>query len=177
MMWFRAARPAPFAWNYAKTLAQTVVFWGLFFVLVPMTVSWVERRLGVARFEPQRTLAAAVFVVFGAIGLWSAYTMVRVGQGTPLPLDTARRLVVAGLYRHVRNPMAVAGLVQGLATGLWFGSFSVLAYVIAGAVFWNLVIRPVEEADLQRRFGADYDDYRRSVRCWWPRATPYRPGL
>ncbi|MBC8870775.1 MAG: DUF393 domain-containing protein [Planctomycetes bacterium] len=35
-------------------------------------------------------------------------------------------------------------------------------------VFWNLVVRPIEEADLHSRFGDDFERYKRSVRCWIP---------
>jgi protein-S-isoprenylcysteine O-methyltransferase Ste14 len=172
----RPARPASFARNYTKTLLQTAAFWSSLLIALPVVVSRVERSIGVPQFEPRRALAVVVFVGFGAMALSSSYTMARIGQGTPLPLDTARELVIAGFYRHIRNPMAVAGLTQGAATGLWLGSYSVFGYVIAGAVFWNVAVRPVEEADLAERFGAEYETYRAAVRCWIPRLTPYRPG-
>jgi protein-S-isoprenylcysteine O-methyltransferase Ste14 len=31
-----------------------------------------------------------------------------------------------------------------------------------------VVVRPVEERDMERRFGAAYEDYRRRVACWIP---------
>ena len=173
--WFRVARPASFARNYAKTLGQTALFWAVFLVALPAVVSAVEGQLGTPQFDSVRWVAAVVFVLFGAMALSSAYTMTRVGQGTPLPLDAPRHLVVAGAYRYIRNPMAVAGLIQGAATGLWFGSPATLAYVTLGAVLWNYLIRPAEEADLQRRFGDQFDQYRQHVHCWRPRLTPYHP--
>jgi len=50
--------------------------------------------------------------------------MAVLGNGTPLPAATARRLVIGGPYRFVRNPMAVAGLVQTVGVGLWTGSWT-----------------------------------------------------
>jgi protein-S-isoprenylcysteine O-methyltransferase Ste14 len=70
--------------------------------------------------------------------------------------------------------MAVAGLGQGFAVAVWLGSWLVLTYVLAGAAVWQAVLRPVEEDDLARRFGAAYASYQRAVRCWWPRLRPYR---
>jgi protein-S-isoprenylcysteine O-methyltransferase Ste14 len=35
-------------------------------------------------------------------------------------------LVIAGPYRYVRNPMAVAGILQGIAVGWYLGSVSVI---------------------------------------------------
>mgnify|MGYP000073252074 CR=1 FL=1 len=47
----------------------------------------------------------------------------------------------------------------------------VIVLAIAGALAWNLVIRPVEEADLADRFGVDYDRYHASVDCWLPKRS------
>ena len=85
------------------------------------------------------------------------------GQGTPVPFDGPRRLVVTGPYTLVRNPMAIAGLVQGMAVALWHGSVAVSAYVIAGGILWHFVVRPREEEDLARTFGAAFVDYKGRV--------------
>ena len=175
MRLFRAASPAGFAWNYSKTLAQTAAFWGFFLVVLPAVVAGVEDGVGLPQFEPQRTLAVVVFAAFGTLGLASGFSMARAGEGTPLPMDAPRRLVVVGPYRYIRNPMAVAGLAQGVATALWFGSPAVIAYVVIGGVAWDRVIRPLEEADLEERFGADFRAYRFAVPCWRFRRTAYRP--
>ncbi len=60
--------------------------------------------------------------------------------------------------------------------GLYLGSSAVLLYVIAGGVVWNFLVRPWEEADLERRFGDEYRAYRAQVRCWIPRRIPYPAG-
>ena len=88
--------------------------------------------------------------------------------------DLANRLVVRGPYAFIRNPMAFTGLTQATAVALILGSTAVLLYVAAGGSFWNWVVRPFEERDLARRFGEPYERYRRAVRCWVPRITPYR---
>ena len=48
--------------------------------------------------------------------------------------------------------LAVAGLTQGAAVGLWLGSPLVLLYVLAGALVWHAMVRPLEKHDLARRF-------------------------
>jgi protein-S-isoprenylcysteine O-methyltransferase Ste14 len=98
--------------------------------------------------------------------------MALLGEGTPLPAATGRRLVVAGPYRFVRNPMAVAGAVQTVGAGVFLGSWLVVMSAFAGGAIWNTFIRPEEEADLTRRFGAPYDRYRERVRCWVPTLQP-----
>jgi protein-S-isoprenylcysteine O-methyltransferase Ste14 len=69
---------------------------------------------------------------------------------------------------------AFTGLTQGTAVALITGSTAVFLYVVAGESFWNWVARPLEERDLARCFGEPYERYRRAVRCWVPRRTPYR---
>lgn len=170
---YRPAAEGSFARNYAKTLTQTMFFWGFFLVVLPWLVSRVEAQFDLPTFSPNRTLAVIIFVLFGTLGLSSGYTMARIGEGTPLPLDAPRKLVIAGPYRWVRNPMAVAGLIQGAATGLWFGSPLVLLYIVVGGLLWNYGIRPSEEADLEERFGEPFHRYCAEVSCWIPRSRPF----
>lgn len=170
---FRLAAPAPPAWNVAKTFIQVILFWGFFLAVIPALIHRVEMELAFPVFSvPGQTVAIPLFAAFSALGLWSAITMTRLGEGTPLPLDCPRRLVVAGPYRYVRNPMAVAGLGQGLMVGLSLGSYVVSAYVLAGAVLWNVLARPLEEADLRLRFGREFESYCDRVKCWWPVFRP-----
>ena len=96
------------------------------------------------------------------------------GRGTPLPLDAAREMVTSGPYAHVRNPMAISGLAQGVAVGLWMRSPLVVLYALCGGPLWCWGVRPGEEAALEERFGEPYCAYRRAVRLWWPRLRAFR---
>ncbi len=174
----RTAREASAGWNIAKTLVQTVGFWGFFLFLLPWAIVRLEDQLGLEwlRFEPLPIVGAAIFAVAGLLGLTSGIVMAAGGRGTPIPFDCPGRLVVRGPYAHVRNPMAIAGLTQGVGVGLYLGSPLVLAYTACGALLWDRVIRRWEEDDLAVRFGDRFTAYRRAVRCWIPRWTPYRAG-
>jgi protein-S-isoprenylcysteine O-methyltransferase Ste14 len=173
---FRPSAEGSTGRHLRRSLTQLVVFWATFFVVVPAVLVGVERRLLIAwpalQNDAWDRIGIGMFAVGSALGLWSCVTMAVCGRGTPLPAATARELVVRGPYRFVRNPMAVAGVVQTVAVGLWAGSWVVVVVAMAGAVVWDVVIRPAEEADLAARFGAGYDDYRRAVRCW----VPMRPA-
>lgn len=168
-------RPAPErsrVSNVFHSLAQLVTFWTVFFVLLPLTLGWTERRLHldapVLSTPGARWLGLAIFALGSAVGVWSCLSMAVLGEGTPLPSVAGRRLVVTGPYRFVRNPMAVAGAGQTVGAGLYVGSWTVGLSALIGGLLWNFFIRPSEEADLTARFGRDYNDYRRRVRCWVP---------
>ena len=171
---FRPALPrAGSASNLTATLGQIVVFWGFFLAVVPVVLRFLERRWGVDVTVPWIWPVGLVLLALAsALGLWSGFTMSVVGKGTPLPAAMPNRLVVAGPYRFIRNPMAVAGFMQGAAVGLLLSSWIVVVYGLAGAVLWNFAIRPHEEADLERRFGDEFRRYRDAVRCWVPRLQP-----
>lgn len=176
---FRPARPraTPLA-HVIATAAQIVVFWGLFLVVFPVVIRALEERWRLVLPLPDGVALAGVAVVAAAsaLGLWSAAAMTVKGDGTPLPSAMPNRLVVAGPYRFVRNPMALAGIAQGVGVGLLMSSWMVVVYALAGSLVWNYAIRPHEEADLARAFGDDYRAYARTVRCWVPRLRPVSSG-
>jgi protein-S-isoprenylcysteine O-methyltransferase Ste14 len=168
---FRDARPGPVGTHVVATAGQLVAFWGLFLVVFPLIIAALEHRWGLHFLMPAPVMAGGILllVLASALGLWSAFAMSTRGDGTPLPSAATTRLVTSGPYRFVRNPMAVAGIVQGAAVGLILESWLVVAYAIAGSVVWNWFVRPVEEADLVAKFGDEYLAYRSRVRCWIPR--------
>jgi len=173
---FRVARAAPVGVHYAKTLVETVVLWGLFLGLFPILIAATERELG-GRLDFPASIRPAgwtLFALASALGIWSGWTMTAAGEGTPLPRDTARRLVVSGPYRFVRNPMTMAGLAQAIGVGAILGSWAVALYALIGAGVWNTFARPAEERDLALRFGEPYERYRAAIPCWRPSRRPYR---
>ena len=175
---FRPAAPRSSALHHvAATFAQIVVFWGFFLVVLPIVVGWLERRWAVGFEWPwiSGIVGVVVLVLACALGISSAVSMSVRGRGTPLPSAMPNRLVMAGPYRYIRNPMAVAGIVQGVAVGLMLGSWLVVAYALIGSLLWNYAVRPLEEADLEERFGDEYARYRDAVRCWVPR-LPRQPA-
>ncbi len=115
-----------------------------------------------------------VLVVSGVAVLLHAFTRFVVeGRGTPAPVAPTERLVVGGLYRHVRNPMYVAVGATIVGQSLLLGRPWLLTYA---AAFWLVVatfVRVYEEPTLSARYGEQYAEYRRAVPAWWPRIRPW----
>ena len=152
------------------TTIQIVVFWGVFLIIIPVIINAFEDRWNLAYKFPILIVVVgfALLALSSVIGVWSARAIANFGSGTPLPSQMAHHLVARGPYAFVRNPMAIAGIVQGMAMGLLIGSWLVVVYALIGSLLWNWLIRPHEEADLIERFGDEYRDYAKRVRCWWP---------
>jgi len=174
---FREARSTSINYVMLKTFTQIAIVWTLILVVIPYLITLVEVKLGMPKleFSYQRSIAIILFAAISSLGVWSAIVMSRVGKGTPLPLDHAPDFVASGPYAFVRNPMALSGIGQGLAVALFLGSPLVALYALTGSLIWQLIFRPLEEEDLQRRFGGRFDDYCSAVKCWIPRSRPFFP--
>ncbi|HEX6124573.1 MAG TPA: isoprenylcysteine carboxylmethyltransferase family protein [Pyrinomonadaceae bacterium] len=173
---FRPAKVTSSRYVLLKTYIQIVVIWSIILIVFPYLITILEDKLGIARIEfPfQKPIAVLIFSAVSLIGIWAAHSMSRVGRGTPLPLDHAKELVVVGPYAYVRNPMAVSGILQGLAVALFLGSPLVAIYALMGSAIWQSIFRPLEEDDLVSRFGGSYENYRSAIRCWVPNRTRYQ---
>jgi protein-S-isoprenylcysteine O-methyltransferase Ste14 len=175
---FRRAKATSTNYILLKTFAQIAVVWTLILVVFPYIVTLLEDKLGITRlqFPFQKPLSVILFLAISTVGVSAAIVMSRIGKGTPLPLDHATDLVVVGPYRYVRNPMALSGIGQGLAVALFLGSPLVAIYALMGSAIWQFIFRPLEEDDLEHRFGQPFTEYKRSVRCWIPRSSPFSGG-
>ena len=110
-------------------------------------------------------LGASLVVVAMALFASSATTFR--SAGTPVPARKPTTVIVrAGPYRFSRNPIYLAFSLFQLGIAMWVNSVWLLA-TLAGAVaiIHHVVIRR-EEQYLERRFGAQYLDYKASVRRW-----------
>jgi protein-S-isoprenylcysteine O-methyltransferase Ste14 len=118
---------------------------------------------------PLRVIGGLVTALGAAFLIQAFARFVIEGLGTPAPVAPPERLVVGGIYRWVRNPMYVAVIATILGQALLLGRSVLVEWAL---VFWALTAAFVhfyEEPNLRRRFGADYEEYLRTVPGWVPR--------
>jgi len=114
-------------------------------------------------------LAYPPWLIGGSAMLWCFWNFTFNGRGTPAPIDPPKELVAVGLYRFVRNPMYVSGLITLIGWILWSPS---LPLIIAPFLFFtaaHLFTTLYEEPTLGKKFGAAYADYCTKVPRWIPR--------
>jgi protein-S-isoprenylcysteine O-methyltransferase Ste14 len=150
-----------------KSLFFLVFVPGLLIGYFPYSISTTDTEL----FAPGifRYLAVPLWFLGGAGMLWCFWNFIVNGRGTPAPLDPPKELVAVGLYRFVRNPMYVAGLIGLFGWILWSPS---LPLIVAPVLFFtatHLFVTLYEEPNLKKNFGASYEGYLKRVPRWIPK--------
>ena len=155
-----------------------------FFILAPGVVAglvpWCITGWTVAEPRwptPVRVIGVGLLVPAVAALVHAFVRFVQEGRGTPAPVAPTERLVVGGLYRHVRNPMYIAVLAAIVGQALWTSQPRLAIYGIIVQLAVAAFVRWYEEPTLLRTYGAQYEAYRRAVPRWRPRLRPWRgPG-
>lgn len=119
------------------------------------------------------SIVAGLVILGGVVVLLDAFIRFARADGTPAPPAPTAHLVVVGPYRFVRNPMYVAVAAIILGQALLFGSWATLVYLALTVTAVALFVRFYEEPTLEETYGEQYREYRRNVRAWIPRMTPW----
>ena len=108
----------------------------------------------------------ASLVVLGIALFCSSIATFR-AAGTPVPARKPTTVIVrTGPYRLSRNPIYLAFSLFQLGIAIWANSVWLATTLVGAVALIHYVVIPKEEQCLERRFGAEYLDYRGSVRRW-----------
>jgi protein-S-isoprenylcysteine O-methyltransferase Ste14 len=149
---------------------------GLILVLFPWLITHFQ-----AGTPPWPVAVRALGVALIVLGvLVNVATFVRFpveGAGTPFPTDppSSRKVMVGGPYRYVRNPMYVSYFVAIIGEALLLSRPVLFIYLLVVVAFVAGFVRWWEEPTMTRRFGAEYEAYRKQVPRWWPRLPRRAP--
>lgn len=116
---------------------------------------------------------AALFILSVVLEGSTLPHFIRAG-GLPSPLTPTESLVVTGPYRYCRNPIYIAYIGYVLGPGIMLGLRS--SFLVA-ALFWLYlggIAKLFEEPGLHRRFGEQFELYRRTTPFMIPRFRPHR---
>ena len=154
---------------FFRAVTYSMLFIGLLLVYVPARLlSW-SGLVRPAAIGAQQVFGMIIGAAGAAVALWCIFTFASVGRGTPAPFDPPRRLVIRGPYRFVRNPMYIGAGLALAGAALFYGSWSLLAYLSFFFLATHLFVVAYEEPALRRTFGQEYEAYCARTRRWWPR--------
>jgi protein-S-isoprenylcysteine O-methyltransferase Ste14 len=151
------------------SLVFLVVAPGVAAGVVPWLLTRWRVREPLQHWLPLRVVGA-ILLAGGIVVLLQAFVRFAFeGLGTPAPIAPTERLVVRGLYRHVRNPMYLAVTAMIVGQALVLGRLILLPYALLFVVAAVSFVHWYEEPTLRRQFGDEYEAYRDAVPGWWPR--------
>jgi protein-S-isoprenylcysteine O-methyltransferase Ste14 len=156
--------------NFVKALMPLILY--VIIALVILASFWVDKWLAfpVFQFTWWGIGLSVLFLALGfVIDAWIIVTFRR-ASGTPMPFNPPSKLITTGIYAHVRNPMADAGILIGEGLGFLFGSISLtLIFIPLLTLLGFLYLKAVEERELELRFGREYLEYRKKVPMFIPK--------
>jgi protein-S-isoprenylcysteine O-methyltransferase Ste14 len=113
-------------------------------------------------------LAIPVLVIGSFLMLWSILYFIR-RKGTPVPFNPPPRLVTAGPYAHIRNPMLSGVFIIMLGFGFLFRSISLVFVFTPLFVLANIIeLKLIEEPELKKRLGKKYIEYMKKTPMFIP---------
>ena len=118
---------------------------------------------------PWSSIVGIFFISFGLfMMLLSIMYFIRV-RGTPVPFSPPPKLVTAGPYKFVRNPMLTGIFMQLFGLGIALGSLSLMFVFTPLFVIINVwELKKVEEPELVKRLGQEYVEYKKRVPMFIP---------
>ncbi len=163
-----------------KHLRAIILLPGVVTLVIPGTILWREGMdtYGLWQSIPaSRVILPLIGVMCISLGLLLMTATIRlfetVGEGTLAPWEPPKRLVVQGVYRHVRNPMISGVLCVLLGESVLTASLPLVHWFLIFAIINLIYIPLLEEPMLVNRFGEEYVTYKRNVPRWVPRWKPW----
>lgn len=85
---------------------------------------------------------------------------------TSNPYEVPNKLVTYGLFKITRNPNYLGMTLALFGVAILLGSIVTFIFPILFVILTSIFVIPVEEKNLQRKFGKKYLNYKKKVRRW-----------
>ncbi|NIO18228.1 DUF1295 domain-containing protein [bacterium] len=110
-------------------------------------------------------------IVIVAIRIWLKWwAMLTLGEywSVQIEIRESHRLARDGPYRYLRHPAYLSNLMEYIGVPLIINAYYTLVGVLLIYLPLNLIRLHLEERELIRKFGEEYEDYRNNVPALFP---------
>jgi protein-S-isoprenylcysteine O-methyltransferase Ste14 len=152
----------------AKFYVACVLLVPVAYVVVPLLLIRYSRQwqLPQVAFFGQQYMGLVVTIAGLVLFPYCTGVFFKHGKRTPLFTESQGHFFTNGLYGYTRNPMYVGHILVILGVFVWTGYYLLLGYSILTWFILHLYLIAIEEPQLKKRYGADYESYLRAVPRW-----------
>jgi len=148
-------------------------------VIIPLLIFFLTQNsysYNIINFQSFPFYLSIFFLVIGFfLSIWSVRTFYKLGgNGTPGPWKPVSNLIIKGPYQYVRNPMLLGVFFLLLFESIFFTSMPLFIWFIVFFIGNIIYFKNFEEKDLSKRFGDDYENYKKKVSMIFPKFNPYK---
>ncbi len=112
------------------------------------------------------SLIGIVLIIIGMITAFLTNSIL-LKKGTSIkPFENPSVLVASGPFKFSRNPIYLSMALALLGVAIFLGSLSPFIFPIIFVIMIDRSVIPIEETNLERRFGEEYLDYKTKVNRW-----------
>ena len=154
-----------------KSLLLVISILLIFFILLPYGAVTLNNITGLLRYSNmEMKIFGIFFFILGIANFFYCISLFnKFGEGTPLPTEPAKKFIIKGNYRYVRNPIYLGHFSVFLSYFLILGHVLLLIYLLILVMVLHFYVVFEEEPKLKKRFGEGYRDYLKKVPRWLPR--------
>jgi len=116
--------------------------------------------------ESTRRVFVSLLLMMGVVTIVLSFREFAKAKTTLSPNSAAKALIRTGPFRYSRNPLYVAVAFLIASIGFWADNLWILAMLVPLILVMSVAVIAREEHYLERKFGEEYLDFKRSVRRW-----------
>jgi len=139
------------------------------FVIIPIKIDNADKT-PVVVIEPFNLIISLPLIIIGIFLMcWSSFYFFKMNR-TPVPVNPPDRLIKSGPYAFARNPMHSGMFILMFGIGIYYGSLlSVLIFTPLYIFIDVLILKNIEEPELEKRLGEEYIKYKKRVPMFIPK--------
>ncbi len=117
---------------------------------------------------PPYTYLGIPLIIFGVYLniIWVADVFLKKEKTTTRTHEMPKKLVTYGYFKYTRNPTYLGMALTLLGFSILLGSLITFAFLIVFVYLTDRFTIPIEEKNLEKKFGKKYLAYKKKVRRW-----------
>jgi len=170
-------KSSPSRWEHFKAILQLPFIVAL---IIPLLIHFFTKDVVVIPICElpfwQSAIIGGIFLTIGlTLFVKSLQLFDKIGKGTLAPWNPTSKMIIVGLYRHVRNPMIIGVVFILLAEAFLLQTGNILIFTGIFVTLKTLYFIFDEEPTMRKRYGAEYLAYSKHVPRWIPRIKGWTP--